>query len=220
MAGGYECPECHITSDESTCSLCGLWWLPPGDNWQEVPLADKPCEPATERPTVLLPEPVPAFVVAPLFFVGLGFGAAVFALLGLLQAPTSAWAWLEAVIGVGLGGWVGIYCSAWLLQLIVHAVIPGRLEGDSNGLRVRVWITWKGLWEGFRRTDVSISREHIRGVDFTTGQGGQLLLFISHESGKRFSAGWSGSLAEGTSLVQPLLHWIERHARRANCGDR
>lgn len=150
-------------------------------------------------------------------FAGLSIGVFFF-LLGLagvwagvgsvLREPTHLMAWCVAGVGVVLGGGVLALAGMGLVQGCVYRVWPSRLEMRSTHLRVRVWHTWSGPWDGLRRAYAVIPREQLRGVGILYGQGGGAQLFVAHDSGLALGMGWSGSLEEAQRLGGVVAAWI------------
>jgi hypothetical protein len=148
------------------------------------------------------------WVVTFLVFACFGYWAALMTVFSVRQDPSSLPGWAALLVGLSLGGLVGTYCTAVLVQLLLHAIIPARLEGDESRLRVRVWNIWDGLLPGFRRTDVMVPRDQFAGVAFLTGRGGESQLFLLHSSGLTFGTGWSGTKADAMRISEPLLRWL------------
>jgi hypothetical protein len=123
--------------------------------------------------------------------------------------PSSALAWVAVVVGLSLGALVGTYFIGALAQVLLHALVPSYVSRNGSMVRVRVWHTWHGLWQGFRRTDVLVHRAQLRGVEFMVGQGGETQVFVVHVSGQSFGTGWRGSRKSAVSLGEELLAWIE-----------
>lgn len=201
------CPECDAVGEIGTCPQCGLWWIGRDARFHRL----APAEPGKRLETVDLPLRSRLSLMVVLFAGAgaiLGFGAALAALLNLFEAPSSVRAWVQAAIGLSLGGWVGTGSVVLVVSVFLHACSPSRLVGERDALNIRVWNTWQGTFERLKRVRRSIPREHIEGVGWTTGQGGQSQLFIVHSSGKCFATGWDGTAEEAERLSQPLLQWI------------
>ena len=205
------CPLCNLTLDGSrsaTCPGCGLWWV--GARSDREMLAAGTVSDESPVPLGLaLRESVSLWwVVILLVFACFGYGAALMTILSVRQDPSSLPAWAALLVGLSLGGLVGTVCAASVIQLLLHAIIPARLEGDESRLRVRVWNTWDGLLSGFRRTDVMVPGNQIEGVAFLTGRGGDSQLFLLHSSGLTFGTGWSGTKADAMRISEPLVRWL------------
>lgn len=203
---GRLCPLCDLRIN-STCPSCGLWWLlkrevgrfpnlPPNEAVLSLRLSLRPRIGAG------------AF----LFVVGLAtlaFSAALGGVWSLVHEPTSVLAWASAFVGVGLGGFVGTMCLASLATQLLHAALPGYLEGSESQLRVRTWTSQEGRMMTFHRTDVVIPRDQLEDVGFINGQSGEPMLFLVHSSGHSFGTGWSGTKDTAAALAAQLSSWVE-----------
>jgi hypothetical protein len=190
----------------STCPICGLWWvLPRGDErlrsaagsaWEETTLR-LPLRASVQLSSILIPLALTAY----------GYGAAAFVWTFRASATDLARGALM-LVGSLVGVFLATSCSAFLLQQLLHFVVPARLEGDASALRVRVWNTRDGLAAGFRRTDVLVPRDQVVGVALSTGRWGDAQLFLLHRSGLAFGTGWSGPRADAVRLSGPIVRWV------------
>ena len=190
----------------STCPTCGLWWVLPRGA-ERLPSADGS---AWEETTLRLPLRASvqlSSILIPLVLTAYGYGAAVLVWTFRASATDLARGALM-LVGSPVGILLATSCCAFLLQQLLHFVVPARLEGDATALRVRVWNTWDGLADGFRRTDVLVPRDHITGVVLSTSQTGQSQLFLLHRSGLAFGTGWSGERADAVRLSGPIVRWV------------
>jgi hypothetical protein len=166
-------------------------------------------DPTWEQPTLRLPLRVPIHLPSLFVLLGLagyGYGAAALVWICRTSADDVARTALM-LVGFLVGILLATFCSASLLQRLLHSVVPARLEGDASALRVRVWNTWEGLGDGFRRTDVLVPRDQVMGVSLSIGQWGDSQLFLLHSSGLAIGTGWSGTHADAVRLSEPILRW-------------
>lgn len=137
----------------------------------------------------------------------ISFAAAVAVIWSVLNNP--GWKdWMNLLVGVPFGGLVGVSCGAMVAGSVIHIFIPSYLEGNASFLQVRVWNTWEGVWQCFKRTDVKVPCKQLKGAAFSIGQGGQTQLFILHSSGLAFGTGWSGSRMRAIQLKERVIHWL------------
>jgi len=199
------CPQCQTEMPGSTCPACGLWWVFGGVE----PLATDDLPAASQRLEIHLRSRVPLVFVAFVLPLGLlGLAAAIGALQAVVASPDRALYWLAALVGVPLGATVAFICLGRLLKDRLYALLPSRLEGSIVGLRVRVWKTWSGPWDGFQRIDVLVPREQIAGVCFSKDQGGGTMLHLIHRSGHTIGTGWSGSREDAERHGRAILGWL------------
>ncbi|MDO9020031.1 MAG: hypothetical protein Q8S73_12060 [Deltaproteobacteria bacterium] len=190
----------------ATCPSCGLWWvLLRGD--ERLRSADGS---AWGETTLRLPLRAPvqlSSILIPLVLATYGYGAAAFVWTFRASATDLARGALM-LVGSLVGILLATSCSAFLLQQLLHFVVPARLEGDAAALRVRVWNTRDGLAAGFRRTDVLVPRDQVVGVALSARQCGDSEILLLHRSGLAFSTGWSGPRADAVRLSGPIVRWV------------
>jgi hypothetical protein len=135
------------------------------------------------------------------------------AAVGVIVGLGPSQSWLGNVVGylvaLPLGLAVGIFCIAGLTQLVLHRMVPTHLVGTDAALRLRMWQTWDGIREGFRRIDVSISRADIRTVYLSRTQGERWQLFLGHVRGPGFYAGFTGELAQVEEYGALIRSWLD-----------
>ncbi len=144
-----------------------------------------------------------------LSFTTLGLAALVGGLYSVNRSPEQALSWLSAAVGLSLGGWMAAFGLGAIVQSVLHWRVPGTLIADPETLQVRVWHTWSGLWEGFRRTHTSIPRAQITGAALSQAQSGSWMVFIEHSSGIAFGTGWEASREAATDLAQQIAGWAK-----------
>src|SRR5690606_16723279 len=85
---------------------------------------------------------------------------------------------------------------AVLAQEVLHALLPSRLKLDPEGLHLRIWVTWGGVFSRFRRSDVLVKWDEIAGIAFGEAQVGETQVFIAHTLGWDCYAGFTGGRRE------------------------
>lgn len=146
-------------------------------------------------------------IVIALAFASLALSSAYVAVLPVADWPAS---WMVRVLlfcGAAVGVTVGASCVAFVMQALLQAVVPSRVVGDAAALRVEVWRTWSGLWEGFLRTSASVPRSEIRGVGYSRGQGGETQVFVLHRSGHAIGTGYGGGEEEARRVGAAIVGW-------------
>jgi len=195
----HACPLCESSTASGTCGGCGVSWIRCEHLEAVAPAASHP-----QRSRVRLPPASLLWVALPASVATLGAVSLWGAIHPLQVGPNGWFGWTAAVVGVLLGCILVVPGVTWLVQMLLHAAIPGRLDHTSDGLRVRVWTTWKGLWDGFRRIDVTIPAQDFAGVMFGVSQGRQTSLFVAHASGLALSTGWEGPRPQALALAAAL----------------
>ncbi len=198
------CPLCQAEVPSNTCPDCGVLWLS---------LAYEPME----SPPDITPTPEVDLALGQDFVLPL-LGCPLFmAVLGLSAAGASAWAlfhqpgivdFLAAAVGIPLGGYVGFIMVVWLVQAMLEALIPSRITGTTEQLRLRIWGWRTNLFATPKRGEVCLPREQVRGVCVSKGQGNSWWLNIVHSSGHTLYTGWSGSRKEAEAQARDLQGWI------------
>jgi len=211
------CPLCTLPLDSplsSCCECCDLWWLDVNIASHHERLEIRPVVGDSGDSLQLMWErPSPFAIAVLLSFAVLGYGAAMVGLASIWIQPMALIAWVSAIIGVSLGGWVGSTTLAIVLLDVLRLARPSSLDFRGDELRVRVWRTWGGLWEAFRRTDVDLRRDQVIGVSLGLTQGMQTQLYLVHQSGHEIGLGWHGSREDALLYAQPILRWIEQAGR-------
>ena len=213
-----ECPACPTElgpQSSLTCSRCGLWWVQGDRHERWTAPKGIPLEPSP-RLRLRVAEPFPfGCALALLTLVVVGWGVAWTLPSSLGDVPSfGGWGVLALPFGLlvslPLGVLVGTWSAAVLARAGLGLLVPSRLDGDSTALRLRVWKTWRGLASGFVRTQATIPRERILGVAFGRGQGGHSQLFLVHQSGYHFYAGFTGDRQRLEELGISIEQWLGR----------
>lgn len=146
-------------------------------------------------------------VTIALTFAAFGWSSAFVAVLPVADWPSSWVARALLFCGAAVGAIVGASCLAHVIQVLLQVVVPSRIEGDADAMRIAVWRTWSGLWEGFLRAKARIARGEVRGVGFSRGQGGETQVFVLHRSGHAIGTGFGGSEEEAKRVGDAIVEW-------------
>jgi len=215
------CPLCDVDLAErgsDVCPACGLWWMLPGDAGERV----RPVGAAVGGGATLH-LPLRCGLDRGSLGVPLAFGAlcacAVFIILAwtdIARGPlniTFIALGLVSAAGLLTAVCLGTACGVCVAQLLVRAVVPARLVGDASTLRIRVWRDHDGPLGGFRRTDVTVPREHVTGVfvrRWTNAGGARLRL--QHASGLVFDLSWQEAEHDVARRGEVLAAWLRAPA--------
>lgn len=205
------CPVCgHDLSCLSACSNCGLWWTDP-EHCCELIENSELFNQTLDSFHTNLREPIPfIFLGVLLFFGSCGYGASLAVVSAIVHHSESLFAWLGLIMALPLGLFLGTYCFGAIFRIFLHAIMPSKLVGEEHTLKLRVWNTWGGLWDGFRQVKADVPRNQLTGVVFSRGQGGDWQLFILHSSGLALGTGWSGrTKTDALNMSVSLLTWIK-----------
>jgi hypothetical protein len=216
----HACPLCDVDLAEHSspvCPGCGLWWMLPGDAGERVRAVGAAVGGAR------LQLPLRCALDPGSLGVALAFGAlcacAAFIILawtdiarGPLTLPLLSLGLVSAA-GLLTAVCLGAACGLCVAQLLLRALVPARLVGDASTLRLRVWPDQDGLLGGFRRTDVTVPREHVTGVfvrRWTSGGGARLRL--EHASGLAFDLSWQEAERDVARQGEVLAAWLRAPA--------
>jgi hypothetical protein len=210
VEGDLLCPNCQAALEgglSSVCQSCGLLWVD-ATNREMVrgqPLSDE----APKAWRLVLREFPPLWrVVVLICFMCMAYGAAWAALWNVIASPSGWLGWAALIVGVLLGGFVGTFALAGLMQSVLRSVFPTYLELDGNQhvVRMNAWNTWEGAMSGFRRVKAMLPYNQLEGFALLTGQGGESQFFLLHRSGLACGTGWSGTRPKATELGKSLMH--------------
>lgn len=136
-----DCPICHCLLEDArsgTCANCGVWWARAGQDSvaPRGPLSDASEPPLPLRVTLRQSIGWGSGIVF-LYLTVFGYGASWF----IFDASWSGLTWAAVLVSLPLGLLVGTYCGVVVVRLLLHQLVPSRLDGEESALRVRVWNT-------------------------------------------------------------------------------
>jgi hypothetical protein len=212
------CPICRRPFARSyTCGECGLWWTN-----RNAEAGFEPYEDPVAAPNLVLHlrqtvEPVGQVIL--LGIAAFGWWALWLTLNSVLAFPRSGYSWVGFLVALPVGGLVAVTCTTMLASAGLHFLVPSRLNCNADGMHVRVWATWSGLWANFRRRRIFIPRHQLNGVTFNIGQGGGHQLFIKHASGWSFGTGWDGTKGAYSKYAISIVSWLKATAKPSPSRD-
>ena len=198
------CPLCGHRLNfvfSATCAQCGLWWVASVEANAARPAA---AEAVSEICLRLKANTDIAFWVVVSLFAAVGYGTLLFCIWNLAGGPPNVLTLVALLCGLPLGGLLAFPASEAIVQHALELAVPGRIDGDRLGLRLRAWRSGSG----FRRVDVLVPRSAIVGVGFWSGQGYETHLFLVHACGCAFATGWAGTRQRADAYAEVLQRWI------------